>query len=424
MLTAGDILQLWRYADAVKFNIGDGSGEGTGSWECVWRVRPASPVVYLAFSADGTLFATAGKHDRLVRIWYQNQQLLLPSQGVENISSNVVTYSFIYVTHPRPVTGFSWRATSRYMPRGAVANILVTNCMDNICRIWSETLLPDDGLICMQQLDPAAAQDPHFRAHRQKQRFIQRLKHMRQSFTARKLSKAAAADLTGVQDPIPTLPSTYSIHDFHNFSFQGTGISPGLHFHLSATINATTDIPLVPTMTSDEDGVVSHKFGLHWLNNKEMFFSLEAGKILRELAKLALTREDSGVELEMVQSGQVEPDNVSTGRPGQEKSGRADGGSVAETQSGSGGMSHAPSITSFNTDISQPSSLSGQQMSLSEALDQKIESLLREWHQSSDLLFSVHPVVCIVELNMISKLHKILMYFAGWFFIGLGGRLP
>merc|ERR1719334_661690 len=110
---------------------------------------------------------------------------------------------------------------------------------------------------------------------------------MRQSFTARKLSKAAAeeerekADV--VQDPIPTLPSTYSIHDFHNFSFQGTGISPGLHFHLSATINAYTDIPLVPTMTSDYDGIVDHKFVLHWLNNKEMFFSLEAGKILREL---------------------------------------------------------------------------------------------------------------------------------------------
>ena len=94
---------------------------------------------------------------------------------------------------------------------------------DNICRVWSETLLPDDGMICMQQLDPAASQDPHFRAHRQKQRFIQRLKHMRQSFTARKLSKAAGAGAgagEAVQDPIPTLPSTYSIHDFHNFSFQ------------------------------------------------------------------------------------------------------------------------------------------------------------------------------------------------------------
>ena len=387
MLTAGDILQMWRYADSVKFNIGD-NRDTSATWECTWRVRPASPVVYLAFSADGTLFATAGKHDRLVRVWYQNQQLLLPSQGLEprHISAGAgVNYSFIYVAHPRPVTGFSWRATSRYMPRGAVANILVTNCRDNICRIWSETLLPDDGLICMQQLDPAAAQDPHFRAHRQKQRFIQRLKHMRQSFTARKLSKASAADLTGVQDPIPTLPSTYSIHDFHNFSFQGTGISPGLHFHLSATINALTDIPLVPSMTTDDEGGVRHKFVLHWLNNKEMFFSLEAAKILRELAKLALTREDSGVEQEMVE------ENPGAGSKAERSS--RDGGSVADTQSGSGGgLSHAPSITSFNTDVSQPSSVSCHQMSLSEALDQKIEALLRAWHHSSDLLFSVHPV--------------------------------
>ena len=104
LLTAGDILQMWRYADAVKFNIGETS-ETSNTWECIWRVRPASSVVYLAFSADGTLFATAGKNDRLVRIWYQNQQLLLPSQGVEQISSNSVNYSFIYVAHPRPVTG-------------------------------------------------------------------------------------------------------------------------------------------------------------------------------------------------------------------------------------------------------------------------------------------------------------------------------
>ena len=70
-----------------------------------------------------------------------------------------------------------------------------------------------------------------------------------------------------------------------------------------------------------------------------------------------------------------------------------DGGSVtAETQSVTGGLSHAPSITSFNTDISQPSSVSSHHLSLSEALDQKIESLLRDWHQSSDLLFAVHPV--------------------------------
>ena len=57
-------------------------------------------------------------------------------------------------------------------------------------------------------------------------------------------------------------------------------------------------------------------------------------------------------------------------------------------------MSHAPSVTSFSTDVSQPScsTSSAHNLSLSEALDQNIEALLRGWHQSSDLLFSVHPV--------------------------------
>ena len=36
--------------------------------------------------------------------------------------------------------------------------MLVTNCEDNISRLWCETVLPDDGLISLQQLDPQAAQ--------------------------------------------------------------------------------------------------------------------------------------------------------------------------------------------------------------------------------------------------------------------------
>ena len=94
-----------------------------------------------------------------MRIWYQNQQLLLANTTfvAEDLGGNE-TYGFIYVAHPRPVTGFSWRDTSRYMPRCAVANMLVTNCEDNISRLWCETVLPDDGLISLQQLDPEATQ--------------------------------------------------------------------------------------------------------------------------------------------------------------------------------------------------------------------------------------------------------------------------
>lgn len=36
--------------------------------------------------------------------------------------------------------------------------MLVTNCEDNISRLWCETVLPDDGLVSLTQIDPAATQ--------------------------------------------------------------------------------------------------------------------------------------------------------------------------------------------------------------------------------------------------------------------------
>ena len=63
--------------------------------------------------------------------------------------------------------------------RGSVANMLVTSCEDSICRVWVETVLPEDGLVNMNNFDPLAAQNPRFRTHRHKHKFLQRLKHMR-----------------------------------------------------------------------------------------------------------------------------------------------------------------------------------------------------------------------------------------------------
>ena len=39
---------------------------------------------------------------------------------------------------------------------------------------------------------------------------------------------------------IPTLLSSYSVHDYHSYGIHGTGHTNGLHFHLAATINAQT----------------------------------------------------------------------------------------------------------------------------------------------------------------------------------------
>ena len=67
----------------------------------------------------------------------------------------------------------------RFYFRGSVANMLITSCKDNVCRIWAETILPDDGLLDLEQFDPSASFDPKFHTHRHKKRFLQRLKTIR-----------------------------------------------------------------------------------------------------------------------------------------------------------------------------------------------------------------------------------------------------
>nr|CAD7425060.1 unnamed protein product [Timema monikensis] len=326
-------------------------------WECIWKCHTATPVVHMAFSPDGTLFATSGKSDRLVKIWFENKQLLFPSKSVDHPMSyggqstfNEINYGFVYVAHPRAVTNLSWRKTSKYMPKGAVSNMLVTSCRDNICRVWVETVLPDDGLVNMSQFDPLASQNPKFRTHRHKHRFMQRLKHMKTCFHIRRHAKntqvsGAIGGLMGIPlgSPIPTLPSTYSVHDFHSYGYHGTGVTPGLHFHLAASINAETgarstprnsylvlkysvspasmfkwskasllflgrfaedgengvqilvgfneDIPLVPSLLTG-DPEKEPNFILHWLNNKEMHFSQQAENILHELTKKVVEKEE------------------------------------------------------------------------------------------------------------------------------------
>ena len=408
-LTAGEYLQLWQHEvneDPVKFEIGNNEDhekqQKTTSWSCLWKTRPANAIEFLAYSSDGSLFATSGANDRLVRVWYQNQQLMLPNQSLtqeairQAVCSNI-TFSFVYLAHPQSVTGISWRKTSKYMPRGSVGNMLVTSCQDNICRIWSETILPEDGIVSMSHLDPNAAQNAKYRTHRQKARFVQRFRHLRQSFAARRVVKNAEnggenwrrKNGGGESDPVATLPSTYSVHEFHNYGFQGTGISPGLHFHLSGTINALTDIPLVPAMSDKVDKETGsgqeqkHKFVLHWLNNKEMEFTVQAEKIMEDLLKMALERND--VSDEAFEYELTHPDNSKGIDDKNEKvknlevTSHGSQASLAMSEQGGQGSASAPSTANIS-------------LNLSDTLDHRIESILKEWHQDSDLLFAIHPI--------------------------------
>lgn len=65
------------------------------------------------------------------------------------------------------------------------------------------------------------------------------------------------------------------------------GVTPGLHFHLAASVNAETDIPLVPSISYCNP---KPAFVLHWLDNKEMQFSMRAEALLEELTKYVVGR--------------------------------------------------------------------------------------------------------------------------------------
>lgn len=351
-----------------------------------------------------------------------------------------LNYGFVYVAHPRAVTHISWRKTSKYMPKGSVSNMLVTSCLDNICRIWVETVLPDDGLVNMNQFDPLASQNPKFRTHRHKHRFMQRLKHMKTCFHIRRHAKHhAATGLSGMaagfgglgtsngfgQPPIPTLPSTYSVHDFHSYGYHGTGVTPGLHFHLAASINAETDIPLVPSMQTN-DPAAQPNFILHWLNNKEMHFSLQAEGIMQELTRKLIEKEDLNNLLTGENSNSEHSDDHQSGGGvaadevkkklnkmnksfSHEDSQHSDEVHPQQQQqhanrshsigAGSHGATVPPSHTLSNTTSIQSLMTDGQtgqnganMNAATDSLDMKIECLLRDWHHNPDLLFSIHPI--------------------------------
>ncbi|XP_035898477.1 dmX-like protein 2 isoform X2 [Anopheles stephensi] len=459
LLTGGTVLQLWHERlskqdddepSSVKFEIGGerdpktptGEEESdSSSWDCVWKCHTATPVHHMAFSPDGTLFATSGKSDRLVKVWYENKYTLFPnksfdqSQSQSFVGAPEASYGFVYVAHPRAVTHLSWRKTSKYMPKGSVSNMLVTSCLDNICRIWVETVLPEDGLVNMNQFDPLASQNPKFRTHRHKHRFMQRLKHMKTCFHIRRHAKhsgtGGANGLNGMgpgfggpgasagfgNAPIPTLPSTYSVHDFHSYGYHGTGMRSGLHFHLAASINAETDIPLVPSMHTT-DPSTQPNFILHWLNNKEMHFTLQAEGILQEMTRKVIEKEemqnasgsnseggggvganDPGGSLVMEEGTITEHHRKGQLRStlSQEDSNSSEEHPPLHSQHRShsiGAGSHVglPSHHSLSNTTSINSLANDGNLHVTDSLDMKIDCLLRDWQHSPDLLFSIHPI--------------------------------
>uniref|UniRef100_A0A8D3DNU3 Dmx like 1 n=1 Tax=Scophthalmus maximus TaxID=52904 RepID=A0A8D3DNU3_SCOMX len=335
LLTGSSCLQLWSHVDGVKYEAEERGKQSEMTmrdshcaWRCIWQSKTASPVSLMKFSPDGDFFATAGQDDCLVKVWYSTSKwklgvsrLFTPPEPSVSIQGELA-FSFVYLAHPRSVTGFSWRKTSTYMPRGAVCNVLLTCCKDSVCRLWAETLLPGDSLL-------SGFHNNHL--------------NFQESWHS------------SYQDvPQPSLTGCLSHHQSRHFNHRkSSGNIPHAnalcHFHIAASINPATDIPLLPSISSlsaADDEEPGGPFTVHWLNNKELHFTLAMEVFLQQVR------------------GNLEQQNEYEDNFEEEDNG------------------------SRPKDPQRPE---GTGLPLA-AVEHQVDVLLEEWNKGADMLFSIHPM--------------------------------
>ncbi|XP_074669200.1 dmX-like protein 1 isoform X3 [Strix aluco] len=373
LLTGSSCLQLW--SNVPLENPSDNDTErtdvGLGEWRCIWQCKTASQVSLMKFSPDGEFFATAGKDDCLVKVWYSTdswRSAITPPGASTEKQAKEVDYSFVYLAHPRSVNAFSWRKTSKFMPRGAVCNVLLTCCKDNVCRLWAETLLPNDSLLYgggYQNWSEAVNFTNSFKRNASSKEKVQNalelnLKHFRRG---RRRTGAVVAH-TGYA------PHQQDPHEVHkNIPPHANALC---HFHIAASINPATDIPLLPSITSlslGENEEKSGPFVVHWLNNKELHFTLSMEVFLQQLKK---NFEHHSPETNSEESNQVDDrSEEEVDENGDEQKGNQEKKELGDEK------------TTSNSSLVPLSSA---------IIDHEIEVLLSEWSKNADMLFSIHPM--------------------------------
>eukprot|EP00075_Anas_platyrhynchos_P013628 XP_027302881.1 dmX-like protein 1 [Anas platyrhynchos] len=371
LLTGSNCLQLWSNVPSENSCDNDNTERtdvGCGEWRCIWQCKTASQVCLMKFSPDGEFFATAGKDDCLVKVWYNTdswRSAVTPPGASPGKEAQEIDFSFVYLAHPRSVNSFSWRKTSKFMPRGAVCNVLLTCCKDNVCRLWAETLLPNDSLLYgggNNNWTEAVNFTNNFKRNTSSKERMQNalelnLKHFRRG---RRRSGAVVAH-TGYS------PHQQDPHEVHrNIPPHANALC---HFHIAASINPATDIPLLPSITSlslGENEEKSGPFVVHWLNNKELHFTLSMEVFLQQLKK---SFEHHSPETNTEESNQM--DGRSEEGNGDEQKGNQEKKELSDEKTTS-----ASNLVPLSSAI----------------VDHEIEILLSEWSKNADMLFSIHPM--------------------------------
>lgn len=375
LLTSSSCLQLWTNANLEKppeEENQDKTDLNFGDWRCIWHCKTASQVYLMKFSPDGEFFATAGKDDCLLKVWYNVENwrtaVTSPDRRSEIQSQGEIDFSFVYLAHPRAVNGFSWRKTSKYMPRASVCNVLLTCCKDNVCRLWVETFLPNDCLLYggdyNHWTEPVNFTNNFKRNASSKERIQNALDiNLRHFRRGRRRSHALVAH-TGY------LPHQQNPHHVHrNTPLHANALC---HFHIAASINPATDIPLLPSITSlslSENEEKNGPFVVHWLNNKELHFTLSMEVFLQQIRSFEQPSSETSVE----------DSNQADVKSDEEMDDDDDVGLKINFEKKELSKDKMGSSTSF---VSLPSA----------AIDHQIEVLLSEWSKNADMLFSIHPM--------------------------------
>ncbi|XP_068424856.1 dmX-like protein 2 isoform X1 [Clinocottus analis] len=385
ILAATERLQLWAppLADALIEEEDGQLNEDKphpvlNDWNCVWQCKTAASVHIAKWSTDGEYFATVGKDDCLLKVWYPTTgwRSAVVVHDPSDKRPPPVHFSFVYLAHPRSLTGMSWRKTSKYMPKGSVCNVLLTSCEDGVCRLWSETLLPEDSLLggqISENTHSFSSSLPGLAGNKDKiQHALESIHHLKHLRRGRRRSSALVAH----SELLPSQLGTQDAHTHRHIAHHANALC---HFHISASINPNTDIPSAladSTVFNPDDGSGGGGFVVHWLNNKDLSFTASMELFMLQLRKL------SEQQLEQSTMDPLDPE----GSPMKfdfdldEMSDKASSEQGEEGEPGEQGSTKASSPGS-NSSMPLPSML----------LERKMETLITEWNKSPDMLFTIHP---------------------------------
>ncbi|MBN3292668.1 DMXL1 protein, partial [Polypterus senegalus] len=177
-----------------------------------------------------------------------------------------------------------------------------------------------------------------------------------------------AAGLVAHMGYLPHQRDTHEVHR-NNSALHANALC---HFHIAASINPATDIPLLPSISSlsqDDENELTSPFVVHWLNNKELHFTLSMEVFLQQLRR-SLDHQS----LETSTEEQCEGNSKSDEETGNSEDDEEESTGIRDLH---GERNHC----STNT---MPFSAA--------AIDHEIEVLLTEWNKNADMLFSIHPM--------------------------------